>query len=44
MLRSEETSWPGTKRFLERDSEEDDRRSLVVRERRKNDLMTVKRN
>ena len=47
MLRSEETSWPGMKRFLERDSEEDDRRSLVrlvVRERRKNDLMTVKRN
>ena len=41
---SEETSWPGRRRFLERDSEEDDRRSLVVREKRKNDLMTVKRN
>ena len=38
---SEETSWPGRRRFLERDSEEDDRRGLMVRERRKNDLMTV---
>ena len=32
---SEGTSWPGTRRFLEGDSEEDDRRSPVVRERGK---------
>ena len=32
---SEGTSWPGTRRFLEGDSEEDDRRSPVVREKGK---------